>query len=227
MKRAQLAAILAVGLGALALAAAAYSAIANFPRGLIVAVLLIAAAAAALYGLIHRGAARIAGLGCAALLLLACVLIVILDGGVPEAIVIAVAAFGAIAAAKAAVAVHVPLPGAEPPARPVLFYNPKSGGGKAERFKVDAEARARGIEPIELRLGTDLGELVAKCRGRGRRRVGDGRRRRLAGDRRRDRLRVRPALRLHPGRHPQPLCPRPRGGPRGRRRCARLIRRRR
>ena len=160
MKRAQLAAILAVGLGALALAAAAYSAIANFPRGLVVAVLLIAAAAAALYGLIHRGAARIAGLGCAALLLLACVLIVILDGGVPEAIVIAVAAFGAVAAARAAVAVHVSLPGAEPPARPVLFYNPKSGGGKAERFKLAEEARKRGILPIELTLGTDLEQLV-------------------------------------------------------------------
>jgi diacylglycerol kinase family enzyme len=160
MNKPRLAAILAVALGALTLGVAAYSIIANFPRGLILAALLIGAAAAAWYGLIRRGAARIAGLGCAAVLVLACVLVVILDGGVLEGIVVAAAAFGAVAAAKASVSIHVPLPDAQSPRRPVLFYNPKSGGGKAERYHVADEARARGIEPIELRFGTDLGELV-------------------------------------------------------------------
>ena len=42
----------------------------------------------------------------------------------------------------------------------MLFYNPKSGGGKAERFQVAREARARGVEPIELHLGDDLATLV-------------------------------------------------------------------
>ena len=42
----------------------------------------------------------------------------------------------------------------------MLFYNPKSGGGKAEKFHLADEARARGIEPIELKLGTDLEQLV-------------------------------------------------------------------
>jgi diacylglycerol kinase family enzyme len=42
----------------------------------------------------------------------------------------------------------------------VLFYNPKSGGGKAETFHLADEARARDIEPIELKLGTDLEQLV-------------------------------------------------------------------
>ena len=41
-----------------------------------------------------------------------------------------------------------------------MFYNPKSGGGKAERFEVAREARARGVEPIELHLGDDLATLV-------------------------------------------------------------------
>jgi diacylglycerol kinase family enzyme len=54
----------------------------------------------------------------------------------------------------------VPLPGAADPARPVLFFNPKSGGGKAERFKLADEARARGIKPIELIPGSDLERLV-------------------------------------------------------------------
>ena len=57
-------------------------------------------------------------------------------------------------------ALHVPLADAQPPRHPVLFYNPKSGGGKAEKFNLAEEARARGIEPIELTLGTDLEQLV-------------------------------------------------------------------
>ena len=32
----------------------------------------------------------------------------------------------------------------------MLFYNPRSGGGKAARFALAAEAKARGIEPVEL-----------------------------------------------------------------------------
>ena len=42
----------------------------------------------------------------------------------------------------------------------MLFYYPRSGGGKAARFHVAGEARRRGIEPIELRQGDDLEELV-------------------------------------------------------------------
>jgi hypothetical protein len=42
----------------------------------------------------------------------------------------------------------------------VLFYNPRSGGGKAEKFHLADEARTRGFEPIELKRGTDLEQLV-------------------------------------------------------------------
>ena len=55
---------------------------------------------------------------------------------------------------------HAPLRAASPPKRAVLFYNPKSGGGKAERFEVAREAPARGVEPVELHLGDDLATLV-------------------------------------------------------------------
>ncbi len=160
MTRTRPAAILALALAALALGVAAYSAIANFPRGLVIAALLIGAAITGWYGLIRRGAPRIAGLGCAALLLVASLLVVIFDGGIPEAALIAAAALGALAAAKAAFAVQVSLPGAADPARAVLFFNPKSGGGKAERFNLADQARARGIEPIELSPGSDLEQLV-------------------------------------------------------------------
>ena len=78
------------------------------------------------------------------------------------------------------------LPVATVPKRPVLFYNPKSGGGKAERFEVAREA-ARGVEPVAaLHLGDDLATLVRGAIENGADALGvaggDGR-----GDRRRDR----------------------------------------
>ena len=160
MTQPRLTAILALLLAALTLAAVTYSVIAGFPRGLILAVLLVGAAITGWYGLIRRGTPRVVGLGLAAALVLASVLIVILDGGIAEFVVVGALAFATVAATKAAFAVHVPLPGAADPARPVLFFNPKSGGGKAERFKLADEARARGIEAIELTPGSDLERLV-------------------------------------------------------------------
>ena len=167
MSKARLAAIAAIGLGALALGVAAYTVVSEFPRGPIVAALLIAAAVFAWHGLIRRGIARVAGVICAAGLALAAVLIVILDGGVPEAIAVGAAAFGALAAARVALVTRVALPDATPPEHPVLFFNPKSGGGKAEQFGLADEARARGIEAIELTRGADLERLVRDAVARG------------------------------------------------------------
>jgi diacylglycerol kinase family enzyme len=50
---------------------------------------------------------------------------------------------------------------------PVLIMNLKSGGGKATRFKLVDECRARGIEPVVLRTGDDLLELAEDAIGRG------------------------------------------------------------
>ncbi len=49
---------------------------------------------------------------------------------------------------------------AERPAHPVLIMNPKSGGGKTERFHLTEECRKRGIEPVVLRPGDDLLQLA-------------------------------------------------------------------
>lgn len=46
---------------------------------------------------------------------------------------------------------------------PVLLMNPKSGGGKVERFDLAARARRQGIEPIVLQPGDDLLELARKA----------------------------------------------------------------
>jgi diacylglycerol kinase family enzyme len=50
-----------------------------------------------------------------------------------------------------------------PATRPVLLMNPKSGGGKVERFNLVAEARRRGIEPVVLQPGDDLLELAEQA----------------------------------------------------------------
>src|SRR6266542_3865271 len=52
-------------------------------------------------------------------------------------------------------------------AHPVLIMNPKSGGGKAERFHLVDECQARGIEPIVLRPGDDLVQLAEDAIARG------------------------------------------------------------
>jgi diacylglycerol kinase family enzyme len=57
----------------------------------------------------------------------------------------------------------VALPPAPRPKRAVLFFNPRSGGGKAARYHLPDEARARGIEPIELAPGSDLARLVRQA----------------------------------------------------------------
>jgi diacylglycerol kinase family enzyme len=58
-----------------------------------------------------------------------------------------------------------PTPGTAvgPAARPVLLMNPKSGGGKVERFNLVEEARRRGIEPVVLAPGDDLLRLAERA----------------------------------------------------------------
>jgi diacylglycerol kinase family enzyme len=133
----------------------------QFPRGLIVLASVAIAFAAAWYGLLRTGLARVLGVAIAGLALVAAVVVLISDGDhVVQALVIGAGLALTLAATRAAFRLHVPLASAPPPGHPVLFFNPKSGGGKAEKFSLAEEARTRGIEPIELMLGTDLEQLV-------------------------------------------------------------------
>ncbi len=51
-----------------------------------------------------------------------------------------------------------------PPARSgVLIINPKSGGGKAQRFNLVEEARSRNVETVLLAPGDDLRELATRA----------------------------------------------------------------
>ena len=152
-------------LGAIAcLAASAAIAIAlsidRFPRGLAVFGCLVLALLAVHRALLADGLVRVLAGIVAVAAAVGAVVLVVLEGR-PLANVLVVVLFGAsVLAARQAFRVHVRLPAAAPPRRPVLFFNPKSGGGKAERFGLAREAAARGIEAIELKLGEDLRELV-------------------------------------------------------------------
>ena len=80
-------------------------------------------------------------------------------------VILAIASVGAARSAlgrteralKTAAATTAPAPA---PRHAVLLMNPRSGGGKAERFHLADECRARGIEPIVLKPGDDLLELA-------------------------------------------------------------------
>ncbi len=127
------------------------------------------------YGLIRRGTARAVGLIVAGTAVAVAVALIIVGGARFLDLLVSSGLLVSLAAARATLGVHVDLPSAPSPRQPVLFFNPRSGGGKAERFALAKEARDRGIEPIELKPGDDLEVLVRRC-GRARRgRAGDGR----------------------------------------------------
>jgi diacylglycerol kinase family enzyme len=134
--------------------------VANFPRGLTVFACLLVAAWAAWFGVRRLGFARVLGLVVAAIALAGAVVLIVAEGSVLGTVLIAVCFVASLAAARMAFRVHVALPPAPDPKRPVMFYNPRSGGGKATTFHLADEARERGIEPIELTPGTDLEQLV-------------------------------------------------------------------
>ena len=221
------AALLALIALVLGLAMLAWAVVATIPHGIIATVLLGVSLAMAWQGLIRRGWPRVVWWTLAAVL-----------------------AVGAVAASRRrrsqghrpgrhrpgrrgdgvrTASLHsAPSPGRGPAARaPVVIYNPKSGGGKAKRFHLADEARARGIKPIELRAGRrPRGSWCARPWPTG----PTGSRWPAATARRRWSRRSPPSttsLRLHPGRDPQPLRPRPRRRPRRRRRRPRCLRRRR
>jgi diacylglycerol kinase family enzyme len=138
----------------------ALSVVAEFPRGLIVLGLLVVAAAIAWLGLVRTGRGRWLRWVGAAALLAGAVAVALSDGVRPAGLagLVLVALSGP--AAVRAFSVHLLLPTAPPPARPVVVYNVKSGGGKAVSTNLAEEARKRGITPRELEAGEDWEQVV-------------------------------------------------------------------
>jgi diacylglycerol kinase family enzyme len=118
------------------------------------------AASSGWYAVRRRGAARLTGAVAGVLLVAGAVALIVLEGKPLLDLAVVVVFAAGVVCARAAFRVHVKLPPAAAVPHPVLFFNPRSGGGKAERFHLADEARRRGIEPVELRGGDDLEELV-------------------------------------------------------------------
>ena len=155
----RLAAVVALVLGPASLILAVILMVQEFPRGLGVLALVGAAAVVGWYGLVRRGLVRVVGLSLAVIGLVAAVLIVVDERALEIALIVG-GLLATSACADAAVSKRAKLSPASAPEHPVLIFNPKSGGGKAERFSLATEARARGIEPHELHLGEDLEAIV-------------------------------------------------------------------
>jgi diacylglycerol kinase family enzyme len=120
----------------------------------------------------RRGTARLLGIAVAVVALAGGVVALIAQDVIDElvALVVAIAVFGA-ASRMALRRRQSPerTDSTHPAARPararsgVLLVNPKSGGGKAERFDLAVEARKRGIRAVVLERGDDLLELAEQA----------------------------------------------------------------
>jgi len=157
----------ALGVGAATFVLAVVVAVGEFPRGVGLLGCVLIAAASAWYGILRPGFARVAGLTIAVLAIGGAVGLVVVGGAPLVDLLVVAGLLVTLAASRGTLAVHVDLPGAPAPRHPVLFFNPRSGGGKAERFELAKEARSRGIEPIELKAGDDLEVLVRDAVARG------------------------------------------------------------
>ncbi|HJS92952.1 MAG TPA: diacylglycerol kinase family protein, partial [Solirubrobacteraceae bacterium] len=142
-------------------------AVSHLPRGLVVLACVVLSGGSAWYGIRRRGWGRTAGLAVAVTLLAGVIVLAVLWGHALEDLLLLVAAAATLSATRRAFRPRAQLPTAPRPRHPVLFYNPKSGGGKAARFHLATEAARRGIEAIELRSGQDLEQLVRSAVARG------------------------------------------------------------
>jgi diacylglycerol kinase family enzyme len=133
------------------------------------------AIAAAAYAVTRTGARRAVAAAAAVLALVALVVLLVAQGRLWLVLLL----LGLVALAGAATRYALgrdrkslksgPTPGAAvgPAARPVLLMNPRSGGGKVERFRLVEEARRRGIEAVVLAPGDDLLALAREAVGGG------------------------------------------------------------
>jgi len=134
------------------------------------------AGAAAWVALTRRGIVRLLGVAVAIVALAGGAVALVRRDAVDELVAFAVAIVAfAVASRLALRQTHTvreaepvpPTPRSSPPKRAVLLINPKSGGGKAERFDLPGEARKRGVEPVVLGPGDDLLELAERVLGDG------------------------------------------------------------
>ena len=174
---ARIAAVLAL-VTPVAMAAVAAAALAGDVPVAVLAVALVLVCSAAIWiALTRRGPRRAAGAALATLSGIGLIVVLVVNWQgvvVLVALLLLLAVFGLAAryalgrtgetALSGAAGAVVPVGAA---GSPVLIINLKSGGGKAERFDLAAEAQRRGIEPVVLKPGDDLLELAESAIARG------------------------------------------------------------
>ena len=145
---------------ALGIVTATVATIASFPVHFVAGLLLILAVILGLDAIIHRGSRRWIELAIS--VTATTVSVVLLFGSIELIVELATIALwvGGIMLARAAFSPHADLVDSPAPLSAVMFWNPKSGGGKALAADLAGEALARGIKPIELRRDDDLRQLV-------------------------------------------------------------------
>ena len=164
----------AAALALVALAAAllflAVAAIHRWDILLVSVISLGVAVVGAWYVVSRRGAARAAAAALAVLALVVFVVVMVSSQSVRVLVVglglaaVSVAAAGYALTAGASAGHTERAPRAR---HPVLLMNPRSGGGKVERFGLVDLCRQRGIEPYVLRPGDDLREVAEDAVARG------------------------------------------------------------
>jgi diacylglycerol kinase family enzyme len=131
--------------------------------------------AAAAYAVTRTGTRRLVAAVVAVVALVAPLLLLVLDGRLLHLVLLIVLLALAGGATRHALGRDLkslksgPIPGTAvgPARRPVLLMNPKSGGGKVERFGLVEEARRRGVEAVVLAPGDDLVRLAEEAVARG------------------------------------------------------------
>ena len=124
-----------------------------------IAALVLASTVGGWYLIVGPLPARLLGGASVAAALTAALLLVAGDRLVELLLLIGAVALCCLSA-RVAFGYRADLPSAPAPKRPVLLFNPLSGGGKAERLGLADAARSRGIRAIELGPGDDLEDLV-------------------------------------------------------------------
>jgi diacylglycerol kinase family enzyme len=158
--RQRVAAMIALLAAVLTVGFAIVMAVTDFPQGVGVLGCVAVALAAAWFGVVRGGRQRTVGIAVAVLALVGAAALLTRNGSWLSLVLLVLGIAIGHAAARVAFQPYVHLPVADPPQQPVLFVNPWSGGGKAAKVKLAAEASARGIRTVELRRGDDLEQLV-------------------------------------------------------------------
>ncbi|GLZ35070.1 hypothetical protein Lesp02_72570 [Lentzea sp. NBRC 105346] len=134
------------------------------PVQLAVALLLIAVALVTCWmGLVRRGARRVVAFVAAALALAGLIALPDLRAFLVLAIVVGLLALSIAAARFALGRDHTGTTRVGPARGGVLLMNPRSGGGKAERFELARRAREFGVRAIVLGPGDDLRDLAERA----------------------------------------------------------------